>query len=249
MRRDPTPSAPNRQTAATVEIAGQRITLDHSGAAWLPETGDLLVADLHFEKGSAFAARGQGLLPPYDTAETLRRLEQVCVRLKPKRVICLGDTLHDLAGEARMAAGDRQRLARLVAKQDWVWIAGNHDPEPPADFGGTATNELRIGDLVLCHDVAERAPDAGLAAGEVCGHYHPKAAVRVRGRRISGRCFATDGRRLVMPAFGAFAGGLNAREPAIAGLLAGRFRVYLIGPSGLFAFRHDQLLPDPKRAA
>ena len=76
MRRDPTPSAPNRQTAATVEIAGQRITLDHSGAAWLPETGDLLVADLHFEKGSAFAARGQGLLPPYDTAETLRRLEE-----------------------------------------------------------------------------------------------------------------------------------------------------------------------------
>ena len=238
-----------RPDTASIEVASQSITLDHSGAAWLMKTGDLLVADLHFEKGSAFAARGQGLLPPYDTSETLGRLEKACARLKPNRVICLGDTLHDLAGEARMADGDRRRLARLVEKHDWVWIAGNHDPAPPADFGGSSTNELRVDDLVLCHDVAERAPDAGIAVGEVCGHYHPKATVRVRGQRISGRCFATDGRRLILPAFGAFAGGLNAREPAIARLMSGRFRVYLIGPSGLFAFWHDQLVPDPKWAA
>ena len=237
----------NRETA-TINVAGQRIVLDHSGAAWLPDSGDLLVADLHFEKGSAFAARGQGLLPPYDTAETLGRLERVCIRLKPKRVICLGDTLHDLAGEARMAEADRGRLARLVGKQDWVWIAGNHDPEPPADFGGMAVGELKVGDLVLRHDVAEAPADAPIPVGEICGHYHPKAAVRVRGRRISGRCFATDSRRLIMPAFGAYAGGLNAREPAIADLLSSRFQVYLIGRSGLFAFRDDKLLPDPKRA-
>ena len=143
----------DQRKAVAIDIAGQQIILDHSGAAWLPDTGDLLVADLHFEKGSAFAARGQGLLPPYDTAETLRRLERVCAQLKPRRVICLGDTLHDLAGEARMAESDRARLARLVAKQDWVWIAGNHDPEPPADFGGRAVGEMRVGDLVLRHDV------------------------------------------------------------------------------------------------
>ncbi len=240
------PSRDKRQTVS-IEVGGITVLLDHSGAAWLPGTGDLLVADLHFEKGSAFAARGQGLLPPYDTAETLARLERVCTRLNPRRVICLGDTLHDLAGEARMAARDRQRLARLVEKQDWVWVAGNHDPEPPAGIGGVAVPDLMIGDVVLCHDVAEN--DAGtIPVGEVCGHYHPKAAVRVRGRRISGRCFATDGRRLILPAFGAYAGGLNACEPAIAGLLGARFRVYLIGRAGLFSFRHDQLLPDPKRA-
>jgi len=248
MPRDATaPLTDKRQTVA-VEVGGQKIMLDHSGAAWLPDTGDLLVADLHFEKGSAFAARGQGLLPPYDTAETLSRLELVCARLNPNRVICLGDTLHDLAGEARMAEADRQRLTRLVARQDWVWIAGNHDPEPPAALGGVAVPELKIGDLRLCHDVAENDTGA-IPVGEVCGHYHPKAAVRARGRRISGRCFATDGRRLILPAFGAYTGGLNAREPAIAGLLAARFKVYLIGRAGLFAFRHDQLLPDPKRAA
>ena len=207
-----------------------------------------MVADLHFEKGSAFAARGQGLLPPYDTVETLRRLERVCARVKPKRVICLGDTLHDVAGEARMAEGDRQRLSRLVAAHDWVWIAGNHDPEPPAAMGGEVMHELKIGDLVLRHDVAEADAAAAIPVGEICGHYHPKAAVRVRGRRISGRCFATDGRRLIMPAFGAYTGGLNAREPAIDDLLSPRFHVYMIGRAGLFAFRRDQLLSDPKRA-
>ncbi len=243
------PGTKTRPTTAVVEkLGGQSIVLDHSGAVWLRDSGDLLVADLHFEKGSAYAARGQGLLPPYDTAETLARLERVVARLQPARVICLGDTLHDLAGEARMAESDRQRLSRLVEKQDWIWIAGNHDPEPPAALGGTAVDELRIGDLRLCHDVAENNAN-GIPVAEVCGHYHPKAAVRVRGRRISGRCFATDGRRLILPAFGAYAGGLNAREPAIAGLLASRFKVYLIGRAGLFSFRHDQLLPDPKRAA
>lgn len=245
------PATQTTRTAVPVSVGGRQLLLDHSGAAWLPDSGDLLVADLHFEKGSAFAARGQGLLPPYDTAETLRRLERVCARVKPKRVICLGDTLHDLAGEARMAEVDRQRLARLVERQDWVWIAGNHDPEPPASMGGEAVHELRIGDLILRHDVgdsAEDGGDTGIPVGEICGHYHPKAAVRVRGRRISGRCFATDGRRLIMPAFGAYAGGLNAREPAIADLLSRQFKVYLIGRAGLFGFRHDQLLPDPKRA-
>jgi len=231
-----------------VTLAGQTVVLDHSGAAFLPESGDLLVADLHFEKGSAFAARGQAMLPPYDTAETLRRLEHLIARVRPARVVCIGDTLHDLAGEARMAETDRRRLARMVEKQGWVWIAGNHDPAPPLGYGGIAMQELRIGDLLLRHDV-ERGPDAAIPAGEVIGHYHPKAAVRTRGRRISGRCFATDGRLLILPAFGAFTGGLNACEPAISDLMARDFRVFMIGRKGLFGFRRNQLIPDPNRAA
>lgn len=242
------PEREPHRTAFPVTIVRQTVVLDHSGAALLPETGDLLVADLHFEKGSAFAARGQAMLPPYDTAETLRRLEKVIARVKPARVVCMGDTLHDLSGEARMSEGNRKRLTRMVSRQDWVWIAGNHDPAPPADYGGSATEELRVGDLLLRHDVA-RGADAAIRAGEVIGHYHPKAAVRARGRRISGRCFATDGRLLILPAFGAFTGGLNAREPAIAGLLKGDFQVYMIGKNGLFGFRREQLIADPKRAA
>lgn len=242
---------PERDTSPTtvpVMVGGQNIVLDHSGVAWLPETGDMLVSDLHFEKGSAFAARGHAMLPPYDTAETLRRLERVIKRIAPRRVVCMGDTLHDLAGEARMSETDRNRLARMVAKQDWVWIAGNHDPAPPEGYGGKAAPELRVGNLLLRHDV-DHGPEAVIPAGEVIGHYHPKAAVRARGRRITGRCFATDGRLLILPAFGAFTGGLNACEPAIADLMSRDFQVYMIGRKGLFGFRHDQLIPDPKHAA
>jgi DNA ligase-associated metallophosphoesterase len=242
--------SPERDTAPStipVTLAGQTVVLDHSGAAYLPESGDLLVADLHFEKGSAFAARGQAMLPPYDTAETLRRLEHLIARVRPVRVVCMGDTLHDLAGDARMAETDRKRLARMVEKQDWVWIAGNHDPAPPAGYGGVAMPELRLGNLLLRHDV-ERGPDAAISVGEVIGHYHPKAAVRTRGRRITGRCFATDGRLLILPAFGAFTGGLNACDPAIADLMARDFRVFMIGRRGLFGFRRNQLIPDPNRA-
>jgi DNA ligase-associated metallophosphoesterase len=241
------PESEASRTTIPIAVAGQSIVLDHSGAAFLPESDDLLVSDLHFEKGSAFAQRGQALLPPYDTADTLRRLERVIARVRPRRVICLGDTLHDLAGEVRMAETDRKRLERMVGAQDWLWIAGNHDPAPPEGYGGTAAEEIRVGNLLLHHDV-ETGPDGVIPAGEVIGHYHPKAAVRARGRRISGRCFATDGRLLILPAFGAFAGGLNAREPAIADLLSGDFQAYMIGRKGLFCFQKNQLIPDPQRA-
>ena len=147
-----------------------------------------------------------------------------------------------------MSETDRNRLARMVAKQDWVWIAGNHDPAPPEGYGGKAAAELRVGNLMLRHDV-ERGPDAAIPVGEVIGHYHPKAAVRTRGRRISGRCFATDGRLLILPAFGAFTGGLNACDPVIAGLLSRDFRAYMIGRRGLFGFRRNQLIPDPNRTS
>lgn len=236
------------RTTFPVTIAGQTVLIDHSGTALLPETGDLLVADLHLEKGSAFAARGQAMLPPYDTLETLRRLDKVIARLQPIRVICMGDTLHDLAGETRMSEGARKHLAQMVGGQDWIWIAGNHDPVPPTGFGGSAVEELQVGDLLLRHDTA-RSSVAAIPAGEVIGHYHPKAAVRARGRRISGRCFVTDGRLLILPAFGGFTGGLNASAPAITCLLKEDFRVYMIGPNGLFGFRRDQLIVDPQRAA
>jgi DNA ligase-associated metallophosphoesterase len=232
--------------SVSLRIAGVPVALDPSGAVWFPESRDLVVADLHFEKGSAYAERGRALLPPYDTAETLRRLEALVRRLKPDRLLCLGDTLHDVAGEARMDDGDRRRLGALVGAQDWVWIAGNHDPAPPSGLGGTASESARIGDVVLRHDVDDAA---AIPAGELIGHYHPKAVVRTRARRVTARCFATDGRRLILPAFGAYAGGLNVRDPAIEGLLAADYRAYLVRPSGVFAFRREQLAPDPKRAA
>jgi len=229
---------------ATLTLAGTPVLADHSGAVLLAGERTLVVADLHFEKGSAFAARGDAWLPPYDTGATLTRLERVCRRYRPRRVVCLGDSFHDLGGPGRMAPRDLARLRRLVQRHEWVWVAGNHDPAPPPELGGTTVAALDIGPLILRHEAA----DGVLPSGEVSGHFHPKAAVRTRGRRISGRCFVTDGRRLILPAFGAFAGGLNVLDPALALLLRPAFRVFVIGQQRLFAFQRHQLEPEPERS-
>jgi DNA ligase-associated metallophosphoesterase len=228
---------------ANFTLAGAPVLADRSGAIVLLDDRTLVVADLHFEKGSAFAARGDAWLPPYDTGETLARLERVCRQYRPHRVICLGDSFHDLGGPGRMAETDQARLLRLVQGRDWVWITGNHDPAPPPDLGGETTESLTVGPLTLRHEAATGA----LPSGEISGHFHPKAAVRTRARRISGRCFVTDGRRLILPAFGAFTGGLNVLDPALASLLQPAFRVFVIGKQRLFAFQRHQLAPEPER--
>ncbi len=243
LQRHHTDNAGPLAAHANFSLAGAPVLADQSGAILLSDDSTLVVADLHFEKGSAFAARGDAWLPPYDTGETLARLERLCRHYRPRRVVCLGDSFHDLDGPGRMAPSDQARLRRLVARHAWVWITGNHDPAPPPDVGGTAAESLAVGPLTLRHEAAT----AVLPSGEISGHFHPKAAVRTRGRRISGRCFVTDGRRLILPAFGAFTGGLNVLDPALASLLQPAFRVFVIGKQRLFAFQRHQLAPEPPR--
>ena len=187
-----------------------------------------MVSDLHLEKGSGFAARG-ALLPPYDTAATLARLSEAIDRLEPHRVICLGDSFHDGGAGARLSAGDADRLAELTAARDWIWITGNHDPEPPAHWGGRVMDELVDGALVFRHEARSGA------VGELSGHFHPKASVRTRARRVTGRCFVGDGRRLILPAFGAYTGGLDVLDPAISGHLDRNFHIHLIGRERLYS--------------
>jgi DNA ligase-associated metallophosphoesterase len=192
-------------------IAGERVTARPSGALWIEAAGALVVADLHFEKGSSFAARGQ-LLPPYDTGETLARLEAEVADLAPRLIVFLGDTLHDGGAEARLAEADRGRIAALARGRELVWIAGNHDPAGPRNLPGECVDALAVGSVRLVHEPAARP-----ALGEIAGHLHPCALVPGVGRRR--RCFVADGERLILPAFGAYAGGLNVRDPAIRGLL------------------------------
>jgi len=208
-------------------INGARLLADPGGVVFWPDESLLLVADLHLEKGSAYAARGQ-LLPPYDTAATLARLAQAIERHDPQGVVCLGDSFHDDGAGARLAAEDLRTLQGLMAGRSWTWIAGNHDPVPPAAVGGTVCDELSIGALTLRHE-----PRPHPVAGEIAGHLHPKAAIRVRGRRISRRCFAGDGLRLVLPAFGAYTGGLDVLDEAFAPLFPGPFHAHLLGDGRL----------------
>jgi len=189
-----------------VSIAGVTLIADLSGAFFWESERLLIVSDLHLEKGSSYATRGV-LLPPYDTVATLARLAAVIARHDPCCVIALGDSFHDRKAHERLAPADRQAVAALQARRDWIWIAGNHDPALPRDIGGVVASEVAVGGIVFRHEPTG-------AAGEIAGHLHPKARVTTRGRTMERRCFASDGMRAVMPAFGAYTGGLSIRDAA-----------------------------------
>lgn len=225
--------------AALMTVNGARLLADISGAALELETRTLLVADLHFEKGSAFASKGQ-LLPPYDTRATIKALAGAVARLQPARVAALGDSFHDLGADGRIHGADAEALCALVASvEDWLWIEGNHDPDPPARFGGRTAHEARLGPLTLRHE-----PQPGDQPGEVAGHLHPCARVAVRGRAMRRRCFATDGSRLVLPAFGAFTGGLNVCDVAWAQVFAAPPTAWMIGRERVYPVAGAKLRGD-----
>ncbi len=210
---------------------------DLSGALWLPDERTLLVADLHFEKGSAFAARGVHL-PPYDTGSTLTMLEQAMARYQPERTISLGDSFHDDLSRERMSQEDMTRIRAMTARTEFIWITGNHDTAPPEDLGGTITQHLQVNDLTLKHE-----PSGGFSfSPEVSGHLHPVAAVSRRGRRLRRRCFVSDGARLVMPAFGAYTGGLNVMSEAFYPVFPdGKFWVWMLGRDALYKIHSRHL--------
>jgi DNA ligase-associated metallophosphoesterase len=204
------PTATHISCLSAVYVNGIELAADLSGALFWDEERLLVVSDLHLEKGSSFAARGV-LLPPYDTAATLARLGAAVMRHNPRMVIALGDSFHDRAAHERLSVPDRQTLSALQSRRDWIWISGNHDPALPRAIGGTASDEVAIGPLVFRHEPTG-------SRGEIAGHLHPKARVTARGRSIERRCFASDGERAVMPAFGSYTGGLNIRDVAFAAI-------------------------------
>ncbi len=221
-------------TAASLHFMGERLMLDPLGAVWWPAAGLLAVADLHFEKGSAAAARGQ-LVPPWDTRLTLDRLGLLLRRWQPRTVVALGDSFHDAHGAARMAPGDAARLRAMAEAARWVWVLGNHDPQPPAGLPGIAADVWTEGPLTFRHEARHGA------AGELCGHHHPKAAVATRAGTVTRPCFVTDPRRIMLPAIGAYTGGLDVANPAIARLFPRGGRAFLLGQERLFSFTLAQL--------
>lgn len=220
-----------------IVLADVPLLADCSGALYWPEQGLLAVADLHLEKGSSFAARGQ-LLPPYDTAATLARLGRLIAHYAPRVVVAVGDSFHDGGGPARLSREDRDNLLALQRGRDWIWLTGNHDPEPAANIGGVFHAMLALGALTFRHLPAG-------SPGEIAGHLHPVARVSHRGRAVSRRCFAADANRMVMPAFGAFTGGLNIRDAAFADLFGTlAFTAHMLGEDRLYAFTAKRCLRD-----
>jgi DNA ligase-associated metallophosphoesterase len=219
-----------------IEIAGARLVADHSGALWWAEKRLIAVADLHFEKGSAFASRTGQMLPPYDTHATLKRFGAVVERLQPKTIVCLGDNFHDREGPARLDAAARRAIQGLMRGRRFVWIEGNHDAAAALALGGECAPELEIGALTFRHD-AKR----GRVSGELSGHLHPVARVATRARHLRRRCFVSDGVRCVLPAFGAYTGGLDVFDPAFQPLFPRGFAAYLLGRDRVYPFAHSRL--------
>jgi uncharacterized protein len=228
-------SSPADAGTGEVVLAAVALKIDPLGALVHEGERMLIVADLHLEKGSSYAKRGV-MLPPYDSATTLARLAVLIARWSPRRIVALGDSFHDNSGPERMAASDHASLAALQAARDWIWIAGNHDPNIPADAGGERLPALDVGPLHFRHE-----PRAGAQPGEIAGHLHPVA--RIAGKRR--RCLVTDGSRAVMPAFGAYAGGLNIHDEAFEPLFPrGRKRAHVLAENQVFEVCATRCYPE-----
>ncbi len=239
--RRPLPASGERQAEpdSLVSVHGSMFTVQREGALWHEDERVLIVADLHLEKGSAFAERGRGLLPPYDTGATFALLATLIDRLDPACVVALGDSFHDSRAGERMHERDIETLCALQTGRDWLWVKGNHDPDPPSCVSGEWHGEFRLGPCVMRHE-----PAAGDAPGEIAGHLHPVAKIVVRGESVRRRCVVSDGRRAILPAFGVYAGGLNVRDRAFDGLFRGEtLSAWMLGASGIYLMPGERLVP------
>ena len=223
--------------------AGERLEAWPAGALHWPSRRLLAVADLHLEKGSSYAVNALKLLPRHDTRQTLAMLSALIERLQPETVVCLGDSFHDRSAIERLPTAERAEIERLTRRTRFVWIAGNHDPAPPPGEWGLVAVEIADSPLVFRHEAM-----FGFGDGEISGHYHPVAALTVQGRGIRRRCFLTDGKRVILPAFGAYAGGLNALDPAIAQLFSADYDALVVGRNAVRRLSWRQLRPDPSFA-
>lgn len=203
-------------------LCGARLTALGSGALWWAEHRLLCVSDLHLGKAERIARRGGTHLPPYETRDTLTRLQDVLEATGARQVVCLGDSFDDDAAARALAPEDKLWITRLMAGRTWVWIEGNHDPGP-VELGGSHLAQMELGPLTFRH-IAQDA-----ATGEVSGHYHPKARLRGGSRPA----FLLDQRRLILPAFGTYTGGLRSQAPVLNSLMDSKALAILTGPTAL----------------
>lgn len=212
-----------------VTISGRSMIADRSGALYWPSEDALIIADMHLEKGSHFARKGQ-MLPPYDTRATLIALAEAIDKFEAENIIALGDSFHDVDGPSRMQPDDRKILRFMQEDCDWYWITGNHDAVLPETLSGHVVSELSVGGLTLRHE-----PAPGPATHEIAGHMHPAAKISLYGHMLRRPCFAGNGRRMVLPAFGAFTGGLNVLDDAFLPIFGNDgFSVCMMGHEGLY---------------
>lgn len=185
------------------------VILDARKALYIPDHDALLLGDIHFEKASYLQVAGGHPLPAYDTRDNLDRLNALIRAYRPARIIALGDSFHDVEASARLSAADRDRINAITAESEMIWVLGNHDPDIPVSVAGAREDHVQLGKFLLTHH-----PHVEPSGVNICGHLHPKARVKLRGRRASGPCFAVCPARIIVPSFGAYTGGLYVTDPA-----------------------------------
>ncbi len=222
-----------------VSLCGKSFIADQSGSLYWHAEKALIVTDLHLEKGSSYARRGS-MLPPYDTRQTLMRLAETIDRYEVDTVIALGDSLHDVGASDRISCDDLDILHIMQEDRRWIWVTGNHDPELAAKFGGEVVDEMELEGVRLRH-----VPSQGRVTHEIAGHMHPAAKLSLYGSTLRRPCFVGNGLRLVLPAFGAFAGGLNVLDDAFVPLFGDDgLSVWMLGQEGLYPVATRQLRGD-----
>lgn len=221
----------------SVDLAGHTFIPLVEGALFWPAQRTLIVSDLHLEKGASYARNGQ-YLPPYDTQSTLAIVSRLMRDLPVETVISLGDSFHTPKAAELLGDDSCASIRNMTRQCDWVWIEGNHDPVPPQHLGGRALHELRRGRLIFRHEPKGET-------GEIAGHLHPCARLEGRsGKKVRRRCFVTNGSALILPAMGAFTGGLNVLDPAYQSVLGAQRQVFMLGEARVYAVPTARLTPD-----
>lgn len=205
-----------------IELCGQKLEAHPDGTLWWPRESLLCVSDMHLGKAYRYAQTGGSTLPPFDTVDTLTRLGDALLTHRPQTVVCLGDSFDDLKALDSLSDQDHKQITSFIAGREWIWIEGNHDPGP-VEIGGVHRSEYHSGDIVFRH-IAQ--PDA---EGEISGHYHPKGRISAKGRGISRPCFVCDEKRIILPAFGTYTGGLHSNHGAISQLMGQNADIILTG--------------------
>ena len=221
-----------------IEFCGEQLVIDPSGCLYWPDEKLLVVSDLHFEKGNSIARKGRTFVPPYDTSATLERLRAVAEFWNPRTIVSLGDSFHDEEVAKNLSASHQRTLTKIMDGREWVWIYGNHDPKLPDHLDGVHSNHLQIGNLNFVHE-----PRMDYLSGEIAGHLHPAAKIKQRGKSIRRRCVIGNDTRLILPAFGQFTGGLNAKNAAFNELFnPAKVQIWMLSQNNVFEISARQLV-------
>jgi len=218
-----------------IKFCGVLCVLNADASLYLPEYKALVIADLHLEKGQALSRAAP--LPPFDTDACLAKLSLSIMRIKPETVIFLGDSFHTSQHAFQLSDRHKKQLAEMAKARNFIWITGNHDEKLPDFLPGRVSSELTLGPLYLCHQITG---ENAFHTGQICGHYHPKARLNLQAGKLSRPCFIHDDRRLILPAYGVYTGGLNILDDAIQAILTADQTAHFCHADKIFSYRVDR---------